>query len=215
MINNYLNLADSHKVFIECILIIFLSVYLFNKLNVSLKGVLGFFVGLIFAWLYYDKIISIKKQKNNNLDDIKKQFPILKSLNNENDLILFYYNNKNLANYDIINYYQSINNAILFVEVHNRIMMNTQLGYYQYDVLEKHMILCLQHYNKIEFSISNQKDINNYLKNNLEALNKILSKYMNKVILHLNKNTTTTDIFVKKNDLNPKVKEYNKYDLII
>ena len=93
-------------------------------------------------------------------------------------------------------------------------MKNTQLGYYQYDVLEKHMILCLQHYNKIEFSISNQKDVNNYLKHNLENLNSILSKYMNKVILHLNKNNTT-DIFVKKNDLNPKVKEYNKYDYII
>ena len=77
------------------------------------------------------------------------------------------------------------------------------------------MILCLQHYNKIEFSISNQKDVNIYLKSNLESLNKILSKYMNKVILHLNKNNTTTDIFVKKKDLNPKVKEYNKYDLII
>jgi len=214
MIYNYLNLTDSHKVFIECIFIIFLSVYLFNKLNVSIKGVLGVFVGIIIAWFYYDKIISIKKQKNKNLDEMKQQIPILKSLNDETDLILFYYNNKNLSNYDIINYYQSVNNAILFIEIYNRIMKNTQLGYYQYDVLEKHMILCLQHYNKIEFSISNQKDVNNYLKHNLENLNSILSKYMNKVILHLNKNNTT-DIFVKKNDLNPKVKEYNKYDYII
>ena len=140
MIYNYLNLADSHKVFIECIFIIFLSVYLFNKLNISIKGVLGFFVGIIAAWFYYDKIISIKNNKNNNLEKIKKEFPILKPLNDESDLILFYYNNKNLSNYDIINFYESINNAILFIEVYNRIIKGTQLGHYQYDILEKHMI---------------------------------------------------------------------------
>jgi len=214
MIYNYLNLADSHKVFIECILIIFVSIFLFNKLNISMKGILGFFIGIIFAWFYYDKIVSIKQSKNNNIEEIKKEIYILKPLNNENELILFYYNNKTLINYDVINFYESVNNAIAFIEVYNRIMMDTQLAYYQYDILEKHMILCLEHYSKIEFSISNQKDINKYLKYNLDNLNKILSKYMNKVILHLSKNTTT-DIFTKKQPLNPKVKEYNKYDNII
>tara|TARA_B100000902_G_C27320479_1_gene924059 strand:+ start:5370 stop:6014 length:645 start_codon:yes stop_codon:yes gene_type:complete len=214
MIYNYLNLANSHKVFIECIFIIFITVYLFNKLNISIKGVLGFFVGIIIAWFYYDKIISIKNAKSNNIEKLKEEMPILKTLNNEEDLILFYYNNKNLANYDIINYYESINNAKLFVEVYNRIMNGTDLAHYQYDILEKHMILCLNHFNKIEFNVPNQNNVNIYLKKNLEILNTILSKYLNKIIFYLNKNKDT-DVFVKKNDLNPKVKEFNKFNYII
>jgi len=214
MIYNYLNLAHSHKVFIECIFIIFITVYLFNKLNISIKGVLGFFVGIIIAWFYYDKIIFIKSAKNNNIEKLKDEMPILKSLNNENELILFYYNNNNLINYDVINYYESINNAKLFVKVYNGIMSDTVLPYYQYDILEKHMILCLNHFNKIEFNIPNQNNVNIYLKQNLEILNTILSKYLNKIIIHLNKNKNI-DIFVKKNDLNPKVKEFNKFNYII
>ena len=213
MIYNYLNLEKSKKVYLECIVIIFLSVFVFSRLNINFKGVLGFGLGLFFSWIYYDKVVSLNKNKNEEIEIIKNEIPLLKSLN-DNDLIKFYYDNRNLINYDVINFYQSINNAILFLEVYDRILKNSQLGHFQYNVLEKHMILCLKHFSNIEFNIPNQKNVIKYLRQNLNNLNIILGKYLNIAFLHL-KDLDNVDIFCKKDKFNLKVKEYNKYDYVI
>lgn len=212
MIYNYLNLEKSKKVYLECIVIIFISVFIFSRLNINFKGIIGFMIGIFIAWIYYDKIVSLNNNKLIEIEDIKNKIPLLKSLN-DYDLIKFYYDNRSLINYDVVNYYQSINNAILFIEVYDRITKNSQLGHFQYDILEKHMLLCLKNFSNIEFNIPNQKEVVVYIRQNLNNLNIILSKYLNKAYIHL-KQTDNIDIFHKKEKFNLKVKEYNKYDYI-
>ena len=102
MIYNYLNAVKSTH-FIICILIIFLRVFLINKSNITIKGVIGLFFGILISWYYIDKIIT-DDNKQDNIKLIIKEIPLLKLLQNENQLINLYFTNKTLRQYDIINY---------------------------------------------------------------------------------------------------------------
>ena len=213
MIYNYLESIISKKLLILCIIIIFLSVFTFENINITLKGIFGILIGLFICWFYVDhKITKI----NDNLDVINNvitEMPNLKSIENEVDILFFYYDNKALKDYDIINFDKSIKNAINFIEVYNRINLNTDLQYYQFDILEKHRYLCLEYFRQIEYNIPNQPNIIKHMEDNLNLLNIILSKYIYKILNKLENNKKVT-IYSKFNILN-KVKEFNKYDYII
>lgn len=213
MIYNYLESIISKKLLILCIIIIFISVFVFENINITLKGIFGILIGIFICWFYVDhKITKI----NDNLDVINnviQEMPNLESFKSEVDLLFFYYNNKALKKYDIINFDKSIKNAINFIEVYNRINLNTHLQYYQFDILEKHRYLCLEYFRQIEYNIPNQPNIIKHMEDNLKLLNNILSKYIDKILNKLENNKKVT-IYSKFNILN-KVKEFNKYDYII
>mgnify|MGYP000957823496 CR=1 FL=1 len=210
MIYNYLNAVKSTH-FIICILIIFLTVFLINKSNITIKGVIGLFFGILISWYYIDKIIT-DDNKQDNIKLIIKEIPLLKLLQNENQLINLYFTNKTLRQYDIINYNESIQHANAFIEVYNRIMNNTDLVYSQYNVLEKHFYLCIEKFKQIEYNIPNQKNIREYLNNTNNKLYDILQKYINTVNDKLEKNINI-DINTKIN-FNHKIKAYNQFNYL-
>jgi hypothetical protein len=213
MIYNYLESIKSQKILILSIFIIFISLFLFDRINISIKGIFGIFIGLIICWYFLDRNITKKNNEKELIDKIIIELPILKQLENEEELILFYYKNKTLIDYDIINFDNSILNAINFIKVYDRINLNSDLEYYQFDILEKHKYLCLEYFRQIEYNIPNQNKIIIYLKENLNELDNLLNKYLNNTLKKL-KNRQDINIYHKFN-LNSKVKEFNKYDYII
>jgi hypothetical protein len=212
MIYNYLESLKSQKILILCVFILFISTYVFDRINITLKGIFGIFIGLIICWYFIDKKITIKNENKELISKIVNELPILKELEDEEELILFYYNNKTLIDYDIINFDNSILNSINFIKVFKRIDIDSDLAHYQFDVLEKHRYLCLEYFRQIEYNIPNQKNIINYMKENLDLLSSILNKYLNKNIKKLSHDKYDIHYkFINKS----KVKEFNKYDYII
>ena len=212
MIYKYLELIKSQKILLICIITIFISIYIFDRININYNGTLGIFIGLIICWYLIDKKITIKNENKNMISKIIKELPILKELETYEDFLLFYYKNKSLIDYDIINFDNSILNAINFIKVYKRIENKSKLSHYQFDILEKHRYLCLEYFKNIELNIPNQKDVVEYLRNNIDELSLILNKYLNKNLKLLNSNNY--DIYYKFINTS-KVKEFNKYDYII
>jgi len=213
MLYNYLESLKSQKILVLCVFIIFVSMYTFDRINITSKGVFGIFIGLIICWYFIDKKITIKNDNKELILKIINELPLLKDLENEEDLILFYYDNKVLLDYDIINFNNSVINAINFIKVFKRIDIGSELGHYQFDILEKHRYLCLEYFRQIEYNIPNQKNIIKYMKSNLLALSKILDKYLTKNLKKLD-NDNNYDIYYKFINKS-RVKEFNKYDYII
>ena len=209
MIYNYLELLKSQKIFLVCIVIIFISIYIFDRINVNVKGTIGIFIGLIICWYFIDKKNTIKNENKNMIYEIKQELPVLKQLEDYDDLILFYFKNKSLIDYDIINFDNSISNAISFIKVFKRIISKSELSHYQFDILEKHRYLCLEYFRNIELNIPNQKNLIEYLRNNLDELSLILNKYLTNNLKILNNNDY--DIYYKFINTS-KVKEFNKYN---
>ena len=207
MIYNYLELLNSPKILLICIFIIFLSVYIFKKININ-----GIFIGIAICWYYIDKKIAIKNKNKNMTLKIINELPILRELEDYEDLTLFYYKNKSLIDYDIINFNNSISSAISFTKVFKRILNKSELSHYQFDILEKHRYLCLEYFKNIELNIPNQKNVIEYLRNNLHELSIILNKYLTENLKILNNNNY--DIYYKFINTS-KVKEFNKYSYII
>jgi hypothetical protein len=212
MIYNYLELLKSQKIFLICIFIIFISIYIFDRINIKINGTIGIFIGLIICWYLIDKKNTIKNENQNMTSKIINELPILKELETNEDFVLFYYKNKFLIDYDVINFDNSILNAISFIKVYNRIENNSKLSHYQFDILEKHRYLCLEYFKNIEINIPNQKDMIEYLRNNLSELSMLLDKYLSKNLKILNSNNY--DIYYKFINTS-KVKEFNKYNYII
>ena len=212
MIYNYLELLKSQKIFLICIFIIFISIYIFDRINIKINGTIGIFIGLIICWYLIDKKNTIKNENKNMISKIINELPILKDLEINEDFLLFYYKNKFLIDYDVINFDNSISNAISFVKVFNRIENNSKLSHYQFDILEKHRYLCLEYFKNIELNVPNQKDVIEYLRNNLNELSMILDRYLSKNLKILNSNNY--DIYYKFINTS-KVKEFNKYNYII
>ena len=212
MIYNYLELLKSQKIFLICIFIIFISIYIFDRINIKINGTIGIFIGLIICWYLIDKKNTMKNENKNMISKIINELPILKELEINEDFLLFYYKNKFLIDYDVINFENSISNAISFVKVFNRIENNSKLSHYQFDILEKHRYLCLEYFKNIELNVPNQKDVIEYLRNNLNELSMILDRYLSKNLKILNSNNY--DIYYKFINTS-KVKEFNKYNYII
>ena len=212
MIYKYLELIKSQKILLISIITIFISIYIFDRININYNGTIGIFIGLIICWYLIDKKITIKNENKNMISKIIKELPILKELETYEDFLLFYYKNKSLIDYDIINFDNSILSAINFIKVYKRIENKSKLSHYQFDILEKHRYLCLQYFKNIELNIPNQKDVVKYLRNNLDELSLILNKYLSKNLKLLNNNNY--DIYYKFVNTS-KVKEFNKYDYII
>lgn len=212
MIYKYLESIKSQKIFLICIFTIFISIYIFNRININYNGTIGIFIGLIICWYLIDKKITIKNENKYMTSKIIEELPILKELESYHDFLLFYYKNKSLIDYDIINFDNSVSNAISFIKVFERIENKSKLFHYQFDILEKHRYLCLEYFKNIELNIPIQKNVVKYLRSNLEELSIILDKYLNKNLKLLNNNNY--DIYYKFINRS-KVKEFNKYDYII
>lgn len=182
----------SHKFLIQLIFTISISIFVINISKFDFKSIFGMFIGLLICWYLIDRKISIKL--NNKADNIINKNNILELLKDDIKLLKFYNKNKTFNDYDPVNFNNSIRNAISSVKVYKRILNDTHLPWYQYDIYIKHYNQCIRYFQNVEFSIPNQKNIRKEINKQLNILISILDKYKNEILIFLkkNKNYNTT-----------------------
>ena len=205
---NYLNSINYSDYLIGLIIICF-TIILIDRTNMTTNGILSLFLGISLFLLYLNFNFTIESENANNNELIVKEKEILKPLKNQNDILNFYNKYKYLEQYNSSNFNQSIKNAISFYKVYERIMSNSQLKYYQFNLLEKHMYLCIENFTHIQYNIPNQKLILIELEKCINELKQILEIKFREVLKTLQSNNNLN--IYSKVDFYNKVKPYNLF----
>ena len=205
---NYLN-SIKYNDYIIGLLIVCFTIILIDRTNMTTNGILSLFFGISLFLLYVNYKFTIESDKSNNNELIVKEKEILEPLKNQSDILNFYNKYKYLEQYNSNNFNQSIKNAISFYKVYDRIMSNSQLKYYQFNILEKHMYLCIDYFTHIQYNIPNQKLILIELEKSINELRQILEIKFKEVIIFL-QNNDNLNIYSKVNFYN-KIKPYNSF----
>ena len=208
MIYNYLNFIK-HEDYLIFILIVAFTIIFIDRSNISIKGTLSIFIGIFIFYIYISYKYEKVEDEKDNIEEIIKKKPKLKTLENHHDILHFYNYYKYLEQYDPSNFNESIKNASAFYTVYERIMKNSSLKYYQFDVLENHKRMCIENFMNIQFNIPNQKLVMAALKKCIIELNLILNKKYQEVTSFL-KNDKNLNIY-SKIDFDNKVKPYNSF----
>ena len=208
MIYNYLNFINYYDYLVGLLIIAFTVIFI-DRSNISIKGTLSIFIGIFIFYLYTGYIYQKNEKEKQDVQKIIERKPQLYPLKGYYELLYFYNKYRYLEQYDPINFNDSIKNASAFYLVYQRIMKNSNLKYYQFDILEKHKNLCIEYFTNIQFNIPNQKLVINELRKCVIELNSILSVKFKEVVNYLN-NNDNLDIY-SKIDFDTKVKPYNSF----
>lgn len=208
MIYNYLN-SINHSDYLIGILIIASTIILIDRSNISIKGTLSIFIGTFIFFLYISYNYQELEKKNDDIQKIIEKKPKLKSLKFHHDILNFYNKYKYLEQYDPSNFNDSIKNASAFFLVYERIMKDSSLKFYQFDVLQNHMKMCIDDFTNIQFNIPNQKLVISALKECVIELSIILNSKYKEVVSFLNKDKNLN--IYSKIDFDNKVKPYNSF----
>ena len=203
--NNFLTITHE-KDYLKYFLILFAVLLAFNVSNLNVKNILSIIIAFVFILTlnYYNNINENRLQ--DRYKKIKKEIKFLENIDDFNFLD-FYNKNKVFMQYDIYNFKKSILNLEQFIEVYNRINMNSHLKHYQFNIMEQKMYLSLYHFKSIEHNIPINKKLIEYLKNEYKILYNLFYKYMKKTIKFLDDDI---HIFYKSPNLDL-VHEYNKF----
>ena len=138
MIYQYINKLDCGFFLLLLIILLCIS-YSINNLNYSIKGIVGILIGIIIIWFLVDKKkydLSKDKLKINN---ILKKNPLLLSLKNKNEIILFYNDCIIFSTFDYSNFKKSVIYFGKFIEIYDFILKsyksNSKYLSYYYDIL--------------------------------------------------------------------------------
>ena len=203
--NNFFKITYE-KDYLKYFIILFAVLLSFNVSNLNVKNILSIIIAFVLILIlnYFNNINENKIQ--DRYKKIKKEIKFLENIY-DNDFLDFYDKNKVFMQYDIYNFKKSILNLEQFIEVYNRISMNSHLKHYQFNILEQKMYLCLHHFKSIEFNIPINKKLIEYLKDEYKNLYNLFYKYMKKTIKNLDDDI---HIFYKSPNLDL-VHEYNKF----
>lgn len=192
------------------LIIICLCIFFISNSNISIKGTLSIFFAIIIFYIYLEYNFKKQFQNNNDIDNIISQKPILSPLKSYSNIIYFFNQHKYLEQYDVTNFNLSIKHTVSFIEVYNRIIKNSSLKYYQFDILQKHYLLAIQSFKNIQFNIPNQKSVLIELEKSINNLNKILSSKFYEIINILENDNSELNIYSKINFFH-KIKPYNLF----
>ena len=184
MIYNYINSIYSKKVIFVSIIFIFYTIYSINSSNLSIKGIVGIILSLFLAWYIIDKYKSTEAKHNILINHIVNEIPILKNLINYEDILMFYYNNKDMMDNDYIHYKKSVLNCVEMINMYEYIKKNYDLKNnkyrtirYDYNILLNKYYHCINNFKSMEFNIFSYSLINK-----AEKLNNILLYYISDII---------------------------------
>ena len=188
MIYQYINKLDSSFFLLLLIILLCIS-YSINNLNYSIKGIVGILIGIIIIWFLVDKKkydLSKDKLKINN---ILKKNPLLLSLKNKNEIILFYNDCITFSTFDYSNFKKSVTYFGKFIEIYDFILKsyksNSKYLSYYYDILLQKSDLCIYYFKNLQFTLPVYLLEDFYKKTN--NLNYILKTHINHIIF-LNNN---------------------------
>ena len=108
---------------------------------------------------------------------------------------------------DRYNFYKSIHNITIFLDLYKKLKNSLFLVSYKYEVLEKYMFLTIKYFSKIQFNIYLNKESINLFSKEVLKLQNILNRYILDANKHVNK--FNYNIFYKGN-YNESIIPYNK-----
>lgn len=202
MIYNYINSIYSKNVILTSILIVFYTIYSINNSNLSIKGIIGMILSLIIAWYIIDKDKNTTSKHDMLIKSIVKEIPILKKLIKHENILMFFYNNRDLINHDYIHYKKSVNSCIELINKYENIKKKYNLhnkSYktisYDYDIALNNFYSSINNFKSMEFNVFNYP-----LANESEKLNKILLYYIDD-ITYMNNNNIKINGFTTYNKI--------------
>lgn len=191
IVNNsiYYKLAqiNSSELF-NYILIIIITITVINYFNIPLKGFIGLFIGLILAYIYYNKKNLESSAYNNDLE-LKLQLikPVPKFFDKYPELINLFFNTREFYDYNSKAITSCIKNIDSLLQIYSDI--NTGIKYCDknVDVIKMLKKDALNDLHSVIFSLDNNKILEKKLKKTLDELHKILNYFENSMIDSCNK----------------------------
>lgn len=194
--------------YLKYIILIFFVSFLIQYSNISLRGLIGIFFGLIIVSVIIYNNYNDQNKQSNYIMEIKKQIPLLKDINDIN-ILEFYYKNYYLSENDRDNFKKSIKNIVIFLSLYKELKNSLLLVHYKYQVLEKYMYLAVKYFSKIQFNIYLNRESIHLFSNEVLKLQNILHRYALDARKYANK--FNYNLFYKS-DLNDSIIPYNKLD---
>tara|TARA_B100000886_G_scaffold570_1_gene423 strand:- start:1210 stop:1821 length:612 start_codon:yes stop_codon:yes gene_type:complete len=193
--------------YLKYTILIFLVSFLVQYSNISVRGLIGIFFGLIIiSLIIYNNFYNETKEKN-YITQIKKKIPLLNDINDIN-ILEFYYKNYYLSKNDQNNFKKSIDNIVIFLNLYQELKKSSFLINYKYEVLEKYMYLTIKYFSNIQLNIYLNKESLNLFSNEIIKLENILDKYILDIKKYINK-YSNYNIFYK-NNIHDSIIPYNK-----
>lgn len=182
-----LSTINSSELFIYIIIII-ISITIINYYNISFKGIIGLFIGLIIAYIFYNKKILELSAYNNNLK-LKLELikPSPKLFNKYPDLINLFFNIREFYDYNNKAMENCIENVDSILQLYSDINIGIKYCDKNVDVIKILKNNALNNLHSIIFSLENNKILEKKLKKALNELHIILNYFEDNVIDICNK----------------------------
>ena len=134
MIYTYINSISSEKILLSAIIGMFYTIYSINNSNISTKGVIGIIISIFFGWYIIDESKTISHKYTLIINNIITEIPILKGLMNYQDILIFFYESRQLIDYDYIHYKRSVVSCIEMMKIYETIKKSNRIRY-NYDII--------------------------------------------------------------------------------
>ena len=195
--------------YLKYLIMIFFVSFLFQYSNISVRGLIGIFFGIIAISLIIFNNFNNEARQKNYITEIKKELPLLSNINDIN-ILEFYHRNYYLSKNDRSNFKKSIENIVIFLNLYKELKKSSFLIHYKFDVLEKYMYFTLKYFSNIQLNIYLNKEYINIFSNEINKLQNILNKYILD-IKKINLTKSSNYNIEYKNYLNDSVIPYNKF----
>ena len=185
----YVSLANiNSKELFNYFIIIILSIYFFNYINIQFKSVFGIIIGIVIAYIIYNKqvldISSYNDQLKIKLELIK---PTPELFINYPELVEFFYSIREFYDYNRDSFTRCINNIDSFLKIYNDIKIGIKYCDKNIDVVKLLKKKALNNLHSVIFNLEDNFIIEKKLKKSLTTLQKILNIYLNDMIDICNK----------------------------
>lgn len=191
MVNNsiYYKLAkiNSSELF-NYIIIIIITITVINYFNIPIKGFIGLFVGLVIAYIYYNKKNLESSAYNNDLQ-LKLELikPSPKLFDKYPELINLFFNIREFYDYNSKAITNCIKNVDSLLQIYSDINIGIKYCDKNVDVIKTLKKDALNDLHSVIFSLENNKILEKKLKKALDELHKILNYFEDNMIDSCNK----------------------------
>ena len=200
--NSINNIDNKYKLLF--IILFFFIIFIINRSNLNIKGIVGIIISFIIIYIFIDKLNTKKNKQYDDYNQIIKDMPVLENIRDHKILATIYYDSRTLFKYDNINMKDSILNIKSFLEIYQDIKNNIKEIKYNYDIMLKHYYLCIDSFKSIEYSITNSPQLKRHFMKQLQVLDNELQHYLNEIQEINNNDIELNGYYVYKNKIDDK-----------
>lgn len=154
-----------------------------NILNIQLTSIFGIMIGLLLAYIFYNKKTLEVSSYNNQLK-IKLELirPRPEMFDDHPEIIEFFYSIRDFYDYNPEAFSKTVKNMDLILKLYKDIQIGIKDCKLNVDVVKEKKKNALNHLHSIIYNLENNKILERKLKKALNALHKILNNYEKYVI---------------------------------